>query len=83
MDESYLLYWNKVQFDKRLTFVDEPVSILVRDVRRLNSRDVVKIQWRHNLFEGVTYEVNSDMNNSYPKLFTISGIYLPFSLRTN
>lgn len=46
---SHVIHWELVQLDKTLSFVEERVSILVRDVRWLCSRviPVVKGQWRH------------------------------------
>ncbi|XP_047260722.1 uncharacterized mitochondrial protein AtMg00860-like, partial [Capsicum annuum] len=39
-DESHVLQWDSVQLDIGLAFVEEPASILARDVRRLCSRDI-------------------------------------------
>ncbi|PHT84700.1 hypothetical protein T459_13143 [Capsicum annuum] len=36
-DESHVLQWDSVQLDKGFAFVEEPTSILARDVRRLRS----------------------------------------------
>lgn len=48
-DESYVLQYDVVELDDHLIFVEEPVAILARDVRRLRSRAVlvVKVCWRH------------------------------------
>lgn len=40
-DEMHLLWWDSVQLDERLTFVEVLVSILDRDSRRLSSRDIL------------------------------------------
>ena len=62
-DESHVLQWDSVQLDEKLAFVEEPVSILARDVRRLRSREipVVKVQWRHRPVEEATWELEHDM----------------------
>ncbi|KAH0660902.1 hypothetical protein KY289_029650 [Solanum tuberosum] len=39
-DESNVLQYDAVELDDRLTFVEEPVAILARDVRRLRSRAI-------------------------------------------
>ncbi|PHT51762.1 EH domain-containing protein 2 [Capsicum baccatum] len=33
LDESYVIRWESVQLDKRLSSVDEPISILARDIQ--------------------------------------------------
>ena len=37
-NESHIICWESVQLDERLSFVEEPVSSLARDIRRLRSR---------------------------------------------
>ncbi|WMV13413.1 hypothetical protein MTR67_006798 [Solanum verrucosum] len=39
-DESHVLQYDAVELDDRLTFVEETVAILARDVRRLHSRAI-------------------------------------------
>lgn len=41
-----MLYWDSIWLDERFIFVEEPVSILAKNVRWLRSRDilVVKVQ---------------------------------------
>lgn len=34
LDESHFLRWDSIKLDERWTFVEEPVSILARNVRR-------------------------------------------------
>lgn len=38
-DESHVIHWDSIQLDERLSVVEEPISILARDVIRLHSRD--------------------------------------------
>ena len=38
LDESHVIRWESVQLDERLSFVEELISILARDVSRLRSR---------------------------------------------
>ncbi|WMV37451.1 hypothetical protein MTR67_030836 [Solanum verrucosum] len=46
-DESHVLQYDLVQLDDSLTFIEEPVVVLARDVRQLRSRSipVVKVKW--------------------------------------
>ncbi|WMV52715.1 hypothetical protein MTR67_046100 [Solanum verrucosum] len=62
-DESHVLQYDAVELDDRLTFVEEPVDILARDVRKLRSRaiHVVKVRWRHRPIEEATWETEQEM----------------------
>jgi len=74
-DESHVLQYDVVELDDRLTFVEEPVAILARDVRRLRSRaiPVVKVHWRHRPVEEATWEIEHEMRAQFPGLFEHSG----------
>ena len=52
-DESHVLQYDAVELDDRLTFVEEPVAILTRDVRKLRLRSIpiFNIRWRHRSVE--------------------------------
>ncbi|XP_049393883.1 uncharacterized protein LOC125858209 [Solanum stenotomum] len=51
-----------------LTFEEEPVTILDRQIRKLRSKEIssVKVQWKHRLVEEATWETESDMRSKYP-----------------
>ncbi|XP_015159809.1 uncharacterized protein, partial [Solanum tuberosum] len=70
-DESHVLQYDAVELDDRLTFVEEPVAILARDVRRLRSTaiPVVKVRWRHRPVEEATWETEQEMREKFPSLF--------------
>ncbi|WMV18623.1 hypothetical protein MTR67_012008 [Solanum verrucosum] len=74
-DESHVLQYDAVELDDRLTFVEEPVAILARDVRRLHSRaiPIVKVRWRHRPVEEATWETEHEMRVQSPDLFEHSG----------
>lgn len=59
-DKSQGLHWDLVQLEKKLTFIEEPVSLLAKDVRRLHSRDihVFKVHGRHRPIEESTWKVD-------------------------
>ncbi|KAF3679800.1 putative peroxidase N-like [Capsicum annuum] len=75
-DESHTLQWDSIQLDEGLAFVEEPASILARDVSRLHSRNisVVKVQWSHRPVEEATQEKERVMRAQYPYLFEPSGV---------
>ncbi|WMV58223.1 hypothetical protein MTR67_051608 [Solanum verrucosum] len=55
-DESHVIQYDSVDLDDSLRYIEEPVAILARDVRRLHSTaiPVVKVHWRHHLAEEAT-----------------------------
>lgn len=40
LDKSYKLYCDSVQLDQMLTFVEEPIAILARDIRWICSKGI-------------------------------------------
>ena len=66
-----------IQFllDENLSYEEEPVAILDREVRKLRSRDnaSIKVQWKNRPVEEATWEKELDMQERYPHLFTDSG----------
>ena len=77
--------------DENLSYEEEPVAILDREVRKLRSREIasIKVQWKNRPVEESPWEKEADMQERYPHLFTDSGtLFFPcFSscnhLRTN
>jgi len=50
-DPSHVLDFSSVHLDKDLSYVEDPVTILDRQVRKLRSKSIasVKVQWRSQL----------------------------------
>ena len=65
--------------DENLSYEEEPVAILDREVRKLRSREIasIKVQWKNRPVEEDTWEKEADMREKYTYLFTDSGT--PFS----
>ena len=61
--------------DENLSYEEEPVAILEREVRKLRSREVasIKVQWKNRPVEEATSEKEADMQERYPHLFKDSG----------
>ena len=66
--------------DENLSYKEEPVAILDREVRKLRSREIasIKVQWKNRPVEESTWESEADMHKRYPHLFTNSGTF-PYS----
>ena len=77
-DPSHVLNFSSVQLDKDLSYVEEPVAILDKQVRKVRSKNIafVKVQWRGQPVEEATWETEHDMRIHYPHLFTTSGMSL-------
>ncbi|XP_055826394.1 uncharacterized protein LOC129894772 [Solanum dulcamara] len=77
-DESHVLSLNSVELGPDLTFEEEPIAILDRQVRKLRTKEIasVKVQWKHRSVGEATWETEADMHAKYPHLFESSGIFL-------
>ncbi|XP_069143547.1 uncharacterized protein [Solanum lycopersicum] len=60
-----------------LTFEEEPIAILNRQVRKLRTKEIfsVKVQRKHRSVGEATWETESDMRARYPQLFEVPGIF--------
>ena len=76
-DGNYIIRWDSVLLDENLSYEEEPVAILGREVRKLRSREIVsiKVQWKNRPVEESTWESEVDMQERYPHLFTDSGTF--------
>ena len=73
--KNYIIRWNSVLLDENLSYEEESVSILDREVRMLRSKEIasIKVQWKDRPVEESTWESEVDMKERYPRLFTNSG----------
>ena len=67
--------WDSVLLDENLSYEEEPVAILDREIRKLRSREIasIKVQWKNRPVEESTWEKEADMQERYPNLFTDPG----------
>ena len=74
-DGNYIIRWDSVLHDENLSYEEEPVAILDREIRKLRSREIasIKVQWKNRPVEEATWEKERDMPERYPHLFTYSG----------
>jgi len=79
-DESHVISVESVELSPDLTFEEEPIAILDRQVRKLRTKDIVsvKVQWRHRSDREATWESEDDMRVRYPQLFEASGTFFYF-----
>ena len=57
-DWNYIIRWDSVLLDENLTYEEEPVAVLDREVRKLRSRDIasIKVKWKNRPVEEATWE---------------------------
>ena len=50
-DGNYIIRWDSVLLDENLSYEEEPVVILDREVRKLRSKEIasIKVQWKNRL----------------------------------
>ncbi|XP_070002334.1 uncharacterized protein [Nicotiana sylvestris] len=78
---SRVLDFSTVQLDKDLTYEEQQVAILGRQICQLRSKNFpsVRVQWRGQPVEIVIWESDPDMRSRYTHLFTDPGTFLcPF-----
>ena len=70
-DPTKIVPIDDVQVTEKLTYEEVPIAILDRQVRRLRNKEVasVKVLWRNNNREEMTWEAEEKMKSMYPYLF--------------
>ncbi|GJW42866.1 putative reverse transcriptase domain-containing protein [Tanacetum coccineum] len=62
---------DEIKIDKTLRFVEEPVEIMEREIKKLKRRNIalVKVRWNSKRGPKFTWEHEDQMRNTYPQLF--------------
>ncbi|GKF35286.1 hypothetical protein Tco_0108486, partial [Tanacetum coccineum] len=62
---------DEIKVDKTLHFVEEPIDIMDRDIKKLKRRKIalVKVRWNSKCGPGFTWEHEDLMRIKYPQLF--------------
>ncbi|XP_069151975.1 uncharacterized protein [Solanum lycopersicum] len=62
-DGNYIIRWDSVLLDENLSYEEEPVAILDREIRKFRSREIasIKVQWKNRPIEEATWEKEADM----------------------
>ncbi|GKE03276.1 hypothetical protein Tco_1395294 [Tanacetum coccineum] len=71
VDESLVIPLDEIQINDKLNFIEEPVEIMDREVKRLkHSRiPIVNICWNSRRGPEFTWERKDQMKKKYPHLF--------------
>ncbi|GKA18281.1 putative reverse transcriptase domain-containing protein [Tanacetum coccineum] len=71
-DESLAILLDEIHIDNKLNFVEEPVEIMDREVKRLKQSRIliVKVRWNSRRGPEFTWELEDQFQKKYPHLFT-------------
>ena len=74
-DPSYILASQAVQLNENLSYEEQPMVIVDRQVKKLRSKNVslVKVIQRNHSREEATWEADEVMRAKYPQLFETQG----------
>ncbi|XP_070055837.1 uncharacterized protein [Nicotiana tomentosiformis] len=72
-DPSHMLDFSSVQLDKDLSYAEELMAILDRQVRKLRSKNIasVKVQGRGQRIEEETWETEHNIRSRYPHFLAL------------
>ncbi|KAL4022776.1 hypothetical protein IC575_016521 [Cucumis melo] len=70
-DSTHVIDFEPLQIKENLSYEEQPVEILAREVKMLHNRGIslVKVLWRNHGVEEATWEREEDMTAQYPELF--------------
>ncbi|GKF97604.1 hypothetical protein Tco_0293425 [Tanacetum coccineum] len=70
-DEDLIISLDEVRIDEKLYFIEEPIEIMDREVKKLkqNRIPIVKVRWNLNRGLEYTWEREDQMWKKYPHLF--------------
>ncbi|GKE62237.1 putative reverse transcriptase domain-containing protein [Tanacetum coccineum] len=73
VDEPLAIPLDEIQIDDKLYFIEEPVEIMDREVKRLKQSRIliVKVRWNSRRGPEFTWEREDQMQKKYPHLFPI------------
>ncbi|GJV13223.1 putative reverse transcriptase domain-containing protein [Tanacetum coccineum] len=73
-EEPLAIPLDEIQFDDKLNFIEEPVEIMNREVKRLKPSciPIVKVRWNYRRGPEFTWEREDQMQKKYLHLFTNS-----------
>ena len=70
-DLSHVVSSKKIELRPYLSYQEEPVEILAREVKELQNKKIllVKVLWRNHKTKEATWESEETMRQQYPQLF--------------
>ena len=74
-DPTHILDWGELSVDEQLSFMDRPIRITDHKTQVLRTKTIplVQVLWQHGGVEELTWELESEMRENYPELFSNTG----------
>ncbi|GKE48605.1 hypothetical protein Tco_1479863 [Tanacetum coccineum] len=71
VDESLIIPLDEIQLDDKLHFIEEPLEIVDREVKRLKQSCIsfIKVRWNSRRGPKFTWEREDQFKKKYPHLF--------------
>ncbi|GKF82393.1 hypothetical protein Tco_0244049, partial [Tanacetum coccineum] len=71
-DDTLVIPLEEIQLDDKLNFVEEPIEIMDREVKKLKQSriPIVKVRWNAHRGPEFTWEHEDQFKNKYPHLFS-------------
>ena len=71
LEKSHVVSSKTIELRPDLTYEEEPVEILAREVKELRNKKIplAKVLWRNQKTEEATWESEETMRQQYPQLF--------------
>ena len=71
-DDTPAIPLEEIQVDERLNFIEEPIEIMDREVKRLKQSHIpiVKVRWNSRRGPEYTWEREDEIKRKYPHLFS-------------
>ncbi|GJY98607.1 putative reverse transcriptase domain-containing protein [Tanacetum coccineum] len=71
VDEPLAIPLDEIQIDDKLNFIEEPIEIMDREVKRIKQSHIpiVKVHWNSRRGPEFTWECEDQMKKKYPHLF--------------
>ena len=72
-DPSHILETTPIELEKDLSFEVQPIAIIDQEMKQLRSKVIpmVKVSWKSDTIEEMTWETEASMRNHYPYLFDV------------
>ena len=74
----HVIDFSNIKLTKETTYVEEPVQILDRTIKKLRTKEIplVKIQWNHHNENEASWELEAEIREKYPHLFIKKGMLI-------
>lgn len=71
LDTLHIIQWNKVTIEDYMSYKEQPVRILAKELEVLCNREIlfVKVLWEHHKEDEATREIEIKIYEKYPHLF--------------